>query len=1127
MPGNGRLRQIQHSLNVRHEEGRRRETVQNSQTGRLGDREQKVGGRTRDRSGGHIRANEYTEDVSERKRAFPVCRQLVTRPLRPFRLYNDCLYYERMHPLLIALAIAAAPIQDTAHVVLVATADVHGHATDWDYARQQSYPGGLTRVATIVDSLKALYPGAVVVMDAGDLVQGDAFATYFGRVKPHDPHPLIEAMNLTGYDVATLGDHEFDLGLDTLRQIMRGASFPYVSGNIYTLKGDTLLFPRYVVLRRQGIRIGVAGFTTPGTMVWDREQVKGKLRFERIPSAAAKVIATMRRETDVAVALVHSGMDGVASYDTAGVGEENAAASLGTLLVRPDVVVVGHSHREMRDSVIGGVHFVQPRPFAAAVSVTHLDLIRQNDKWRIVRVRNELVSTARVTPSVRMTQRLTPAHRAVMAWVDTPLGRSKGPMRSAAARAEPTAILNFVNAVQRQRTGADLSAASVFDLAAGFDTGYVRMGEVQAVYPFDYTLQAVRITGAQLKAYLEQSARYFRADPVDRISINDSVPGYNYDVVAGARYDIDLRRPLGDRIQNLSVKGRPVQPADNFTLAVNSYRRTGAGGYTMLRDAPLIYDKGESIRDLLVEEIQSRREIDPADYAAKEWRIVPEPAAAAVRTLFRVPGPAAVPDPRDSILLRVLTTADLHGALLPKSIDGKAAGGAALIGGVMDSLAAECGCPTLRLDAGDAMQGSVISNLTRGRPMIEMLNALHISGAALGEHDFEWSLDTLRRRISEANFPLLAANVFDSVSGRRPDWLTPSRVVQAGGMKVAIVGYITSEAKGIMKSDLTAGLRFGDGALAVHDVLTELHSQRPDLTILLAHAGATCEGNVCTGEAIRLAEGVDPGTVNLLVAGHSHTVVNARVAGIAIVESGRDGAVVGVSDLVKTAAGGREVRTRTEPVSPDSTSPDTVLAALAESYRRKAESLTDKEVAVIKLPLARSGDQFPLGSLIAEARRNVLRADVGLVSTSDIRADLPAGPVTYGQLFEIQSSQNRLVRVTLSGAQLREVLEHAFDGAGHPTAHVAGVTIRYNPGRKKQRIQSVELTGQRKFASKSTYTLATDEFLSAGGDGYTMLSTFPAEPGGMLDIEGLITYLRRLRQPVTVGKETGFVANRP
>jgi 2',3'-cyclic-nucleotide 2'-phosphodiesterase (5'-nucleotidase family) len=207
--------------------------------------------------------------------------------------------------------------------VLVATTDVHGHATDWDYPRQRPFAGGLTRVATVVDSLRKLYPGEVVVLDAGDLLQGDAFATYFARIKPHDPHPLMEAMNLVGYDVATLGNHDFDWGLGWLRRTLTSAAFPYVSGNIYTLQGDTLLFPQYVVLRRAGIRIGVAGFTTPGTMVWNQEQLQGRLRITRIPGAATRVMDAMRRETDLAVALVHSGMSGPASYDTTGVGERS------------------------------------------------------------------------------------------------------------------------------------------------------------------------------------------------------------------------------------------------------------------------------------------------------------------------------------------------------------------------------------------------------------------------------------------------------------------------------------------------------------------------------------------------------------------------------------------------------------------------------------------------------------------------------------------------------------------------------------------------------------------------------------------------------------------------------------
>jgi 2',3'-cyclic-nucleotide 2'-phosphodiesterase/3'-nucleotidase/5'-nucleotidase len=1031
--------------------------------------------------------------------------------------------------LALTVALLAAPLQDTAHVVIVATTDVHGRATDWDYVTNQPSSGGLTRVATIVDSLKARYPGQVVVVDAGDLIQGDPFATYFARIAPRDPNPVIEAMNLTGYDVATPGNHEFDWGLGVMRQAVAGAAFPYVSGNIYTLPGDTLLFKPYVVLHRQGVRIGITGFTTPGAAVWNRDKLQGKVRLDRIPDAAARVVERLRRESDLVVALVHSGLTGSASYDTTGVGGEHEAVSLGGLPVRPDLVVVGHSHREMRDAVLGGVHFLQPRPFGGSVSIAHVDLVREAEGWKPVRIRGELVSTARTTPSTRLAQRLAPAHEAVLKWADLAIGEAAGAMPAAGARLEPTPILNFVHAVQLKRTGADLSAASAFDLRAGFDSGTIRMRQLVALYPFDNTLRVVRISGAQLKDYLEHSARYYRTDAVGRISINDSVPGYDYDIIAGARYDIDLRRRLGDRVRNLYFQRRPVRPSDSFTLALNSHRQTGAGGYSMLRGAPVVYDKGENIRDLLIDEIRSRKVIDPAGYAAREWRLVPEGAVSAVRSLFRIPPRPLPVGARDTILLRVLATADLHGALLPKvreTSGGRSSGGAAALAGMMDSLAGDCVCPTLRLDAGDAMQGTVGANLTRGRSMVEVLNRLGIAATALGEHDFAWSQDTLRRRMSEARYAWLAANVFDSATGRRPDWIVPFRMVDLGGLKIAVVGYITAETKTSVKAEHTAGLRFGEGALAIHDVLTEVRALRPDFTVLLAHAGAACTGPVCTGEVIRLADAVESRTLDLLIGGHTHRTVNTRIAGIAIIQPGADGSALAVADVVKTPAGGREVRTRIEPVSPDRVQADAEMEAVVESYRRRAESITSRVVATVKFPLPRDGDQYRLGSMIAEARRNVLRADIGLVGDAAIRADLPSGPVTYGQLFEVQPSQNSLVKVTVTGTQLRKVLEHALD-RGRPAAHLAGATVRYDPRRPVgRRIRGIEVGRGQKLLPNADYTLATDDFLAAGGEGYAMLTGLRSEPGAMLDVEGVVTYLRRLPQPVEFLGRAGFVSTR-
>ncbi|HEU5170536.1 MAG TPA: 5'-nucleotidase C-terminal domain-containing protein, partial [Gemmatimonadales bacterium] len=516
---------------------------------------------------------------------------------------------------LIRLLAALAAPPDTAHLVLVATTDVHGHATEWDYVADRPFPGGLARAATVIDSLRARYGGNLIVVDAGDLLEGDPFADYYARVSPRDPHPVIEAMNLAGYDVATPGNHEFDYGMPVLEHAVAGATFRYVSGNIRGLPGDTLAFPPYVVLRRGGVRVGIAGLTTPGVMVWSRKQLRGRIRVAPLEPSAAQLLPALRREADVAVLVVHSGMAGISSYDTSGVGPEDVAARLAQLSPRPDLVVVGHSHREVVDSVIGGVHFVQPKPYAQSLAVVHVTLRRRfpGDDWRVSRIRGESVSLGDVPPSPRVVARQSRLHAEVRDWAGQSLGEARGAMPAALARAEPTPIINFVHEVQRKRSGAQLSSASAFDLRAGFRDGDILLRDLFALYPYENTLRAVKLSGAQLKDYLEQSARYYATDSAGRAALNPAVFGYNYDMVAGASYDIDLRLPPGSRIRNLRVGDRPVAPGDSFTLAVNSYRQSGGGGFTALRDAPVVYDRDENIRDLLIAAIRERRAVDPAE----------------------------------------------------------------------------------------------------------------------------------------------------------------------------------------------------------------------------------------------------------------------------------------------------------------------------------------------------------------------------------------------------------------------------------------------------------------------------------------------------------------------------------
>src|SRR5262249_10019894 len=170
----------------------------------------------------------------------------------------------------------------------------------------------------------------------------------------------------------------------------------------------------------------------------------------------------------------------------------------------------------------------------------------------------------------------------------------------------------------------------------------------------------------------------------------------------------------------------------------------GADGYDMVRGAPVVYDKGERIVDLLIDAVRSRSPLDSTELAGvSSWRIVPDMADRAVRGLFNVPAPPLPNAARDTIVLRVLATGDLHGRFLP---------GAAALAAAFDSLGADCHCPQLRVDAGDAMQGTPVQDETRGRAGMEVLARLGYAAAALGDHDFDWSQETLRQRLAESPY---------------------------------------------------------------------------------------------------------------------------------------------------------------------------------------------------------------------------------------------------------------------------------------------------------------------------------------------------------------------------------------
>ncbi|MFQ5746393.1 MAG: bifunctional metallophosphatase/5'-nucleotidase [Gemmatimonadota bacterium] len=513
---------------------------------------------------------------------------------------------------------------DVVRVTLLGTTDVHGHLLPYEYPTDRPARESLAQVGTLVDSVRAA-DGRVLLFDSGDLLQGSALDEYEARAGRDSVHPVIAAMNELGYAAAAIGNHEYNYGLPFLHSALEDARFPFLSANTLRAGTDSVAFDPYVLLDLDGVRVGVVGFTTPGVAIWDRDNVRGRLEFMDIVEAARRWVPRLEAERpDLVVAVVHSGVAPGSSYTAEGVPEENAVARLAGVN-GIDVIFAGHTHVRIDGRLIGRTLVVQAGRHANALAVVHIDLERHAGRWRVRSREGFTIGTADVPARPWRDPRIRDAHERTLAWLREPIGFTPDRWSAAEGRVRDTPIADLVTAVERGVSGADLASTAVFSPSAAFGPGPISRRDILGLYVYPNTLRAVRISGADLAAYLEWSARYFNGYPADPI-VNDSVPGYNFDLVSGVEYTLDLRRPVGRRVTRLSREGVAVSPADTFTLAVNNYRQSGGGGAAMIGRAPLVYGDEIPISQRIIDFVRARDTLRIADVYRENWRL--EPAAA-------------------------------------------------------------------------------------------------------------------------------------------------------------------------------------------------------------------------------------------------------------------------------------------------------------------------------------------------------------------------------------------------------------------------------------------------------------------------------------------------------------------
>ncbi|MEO3770987.1 5'-nucleotidase C-terminal domain-containing protein [Micromonospora sp. B9E7] len=567
--------------------------------------------------------------------------------------------------------IAAAPAQAagparsrTWDLTLLGTSDTHGNVYNWDYYRDAEYDDskqndiGVAKLATLINQIRRERRGkATLVLDAGDTIQGTPLATYYAKQEPitatGEKHPMARAMNVIDYDAVTLGNHEFNYGLPLLDLWIRQLGFPALAANAVNAKTGKPAFLPYVIKKvslgfaAPTLRVGILGLTNPGVAIWDKGNVEGKLRFDDMIATAAKWVPVMRaRGADLVLISAHGGDSGTSSYGPE-LPNENPVALIAQQVPGIDAILFGHAHNEVVERFVTnertGAQVLLSEPSKWGQRLTRMDftLTRERGRWAITKKAATMLNTNTVVEDPKVLAAVRAQHQKTVAYVNQVVARSTVELSAAESRYKDTPILDFINHVQTEVVGAALagttyadlpvlSIAAPFSRTAVFPAGDVKIRDVAGLYVYDNTLEAVVLSGAEVRAYLEYSAKYFRTlapgTPVDPEQLSDpAVPDYNYDVFSGVDYDIDISKPVGQRITRLVLTGTdtPVADGAQFVVAVNNYRRSGGGNFPGIVKTQ-VYNAQQEIRQLLIDWAQARGTIDPADFFQPNWRLVRE-----------------------------------------------------------------------------------------------------------------------------------------------------------------------------------------------------------------------------------------------------------------------------------------------------------------------------------------------------------------------------------------------------------------------------------------------------------------------------------------------------------------------
>jgi 2',3'-cyclic-nucleotide 2'-phosphodiesterase/3'-nucleotidase len=579
------------------------------------------------------------------------------------RYFNLTVIFIAVYIFLIGVVGCTPTTNETPQTVtlkIIATTDVHGAFFPYDFVYDKEAKTSLAQVLTFVKQQREIKDQEVILLDNGDLLQGQPVVYYYNFEAVDKAHICAEVMNYMKYDAASVGNHDIETGHPVYDKIVKEFNFPWLSANTINTSTNQPYFKPYAIINRKGIKIAVLGLTTPAIPNWLPEKIWEGMVFEDMVETAGKwmKIIKEKEKPEIIIGLFHSGVDYTYGGRTAKTPKnENASRLVPERVPGFDVVFAGHDHQEynleVKDPQGNGVLLLDPLSSAraAAVATITLNYDSTTKSWE-KEIKGEIIDIGNYQPDQEFVNTFKNVVEEVKKYVSQKIGIFTKPISSRDSMFGDSAFVDLIHRVQLEITGADVSFTAPLSFSAAIKKGDIFVRDMFKLYQYENLLYTMEMTGAEIKDYLEYSYSrwfntmkneddhllYFKRDENGELKRSErygtyelEYQYYNFDSAAGIIYEVDVSKPVGERINIISMAdGTSFDTEKKYKVAINSYRGTGGGGHLVVGagiskeelSKRVLNSTTKDLRYFMMKWIEKNKTITPKAFG--NWKVVPQ-----------------------------------------------------------------------------------------------------------------------------------------------------------------------------------------------------------------------------------------------------------------------------------------------------------------------------------------------------------------------------------------------------------------------------------------------------------------------------------------------------------------------